>query len=211
MTTDTGNRNRRTDQALRRVRRRRRISTCRSRSAPSCRCWARTAPARRPRCGCWRRCCAPTPGSAACGGYDVVARRAGARADLADRPVRRARQEPHRAREPRAHGARLRGRDRRGPPPVSRRADRAVRRSASSATGWSRTSPAASAGGSTSPPGLIDTPARARARRADHRPRSAQPSGRVVDDPRAGRATGSRCCSPPSTSRRPMRWPTASC
>ena len=43
----------------------------------------------------------PDAGGARVAGHDVVARsRAGARPDLADGPVRGARQEPHRAREP---------------------------------------------------------------------------------------------------------------
>ena len=48
----------------------------------------------------------PDAGYARVAGHDVVARGgAGPRADLADRPVRRARQAPDRAREPRADGA----------------------------------------------------------------------------------------------------------
>ena len=47
-------------------------------------------------------------------------------------------------------------------------------------------------------------------RRADDRARPPQPPRHVGRHPRARRRAAPRCCSPPSTSRRPTAWPTTS-
>ncbi len=61
------------------------------------------------------------------------------------------------------------------------------------------------------PGGQPDDPAPgAVPRRADDRARPHQPPAGVGRHPGAGRPTASRCCSPPSTSTRPTRWPTGS-
>ena len=53
-------------------------------------------------------------------------------------------------------------------------------------------------------------PARPLPRRADDRARPPEPPGPVGRHRGAGRARARRCCSPPSTSRRPTAWPATS-
>ncbi len=109
----------------------------------------------------------PDAGHARVAGYDVVREAAQVRgADRADRAVRRARQEPHRAREPRADGAAARSRTARGGPVTDQLIERFAiaefrNRLVKNMSGGERRRVDLAAG-------LIDTPHCARARRADH-------------------------------------------
>ena len=95
---------------------------------------------------------APTAGTVSVCGFDVRdRRRPDPHPDLAHRPVRRPRGQPHGPREPRAHGPAPRPRQGRTPT-ASSTASSTGSTSASSATSSSSRSPAASAAGSTSPP-----------------------------------------------------------
>ena len=143
-------------------------------------------------------------------GLDVVREpaRVRARIGLAG-PVRRRRREPDRPREPRDGRAAV-------PPAPPRRARtrarellerlRARRRRPSASSG---PTPAACAGGSTSPP-RCRAPAGPLPRRADDGPRPAQPHRAVGPIERARRRRARRCCSRRSTSRRPTGSPTGS-
>ena len=151
----------------------------------------------------------PDAGRASVAGFDVVH---DAQTDpLAHRPVgpvRRGRREPDRPREPL---------DVRAPLPAAeprveaarRRAPRAVR-----AVGRGRSRREDVLGRHAAPARPRERahrpPAAAVPRRADDRPRPAQPPRDVGRDPRAWSARARRCCSRPSTSRRPTSWPTRS-
>ena len=94
----------------------------------------------------------PDAGRARVAGYDVVREAAQVRALISLTGQFAALDKNLTARENLVLMARLRGRGRARGGPRGRPADRAVRRSPSSATGWSRICPAASVAGSTSPP-----------------------------------------------------------
>ena len=153
---------------------------------------------------------APTSGTARICGHDVGHRsRHRARPHLAHRPVRRPRGQPHRPREPRAHGppARLRPgiRQPRGRPLVDRFdigefRDKLVK----SVSGGQRRRVDLAAG-------LVHAAQPAGARRAHHRARPAQPPGGLVDRQRAGRRRRRPCCSPRSSSTKPTPSLTTSC
>ena len=129
---------------------------------------------------------APDGGEARVAGYDVVADAARVR-ELISLTGQFAALDKHlTARENLVLMARLRGRSGRGGAGDRRRAARALRRRrVPRPPGQEALRRRAAPGRPRRRPDR--PPARAGARRADHRPRSPQPSGRVVDDPRARR------------------------
>ena len=196
-------------QALRRDPRARRRRPRRSARAPCSASSGRTAPARRPRSGSSPPCCAPTAARARVAGHDVVTRRRGGPPQIGLTGQYASVDETLTGRRTSCMIGRLLDLSR-----ATRRraraelldwfdlADAADRPAKTYSGGMRRRLDLAAS--------LVGRPAVDLPRRADHRPRPVQARRHVGRRPRPRRATAPPSCSPPSTSRRPTRWPTTS-
>ena len=150
----------------------------------------------------------PDAGRARVGGHDVVTDAARVRELISLTGQFAALDKNLTARENLVLMARLRGRNLRAARRARRSSSSIASTSATSATAWSRTSPAARSGASTWPP-ASSTPRTCSSWTSP--PRGSIPAAVRWCGRRSASSsrTGSRFCSPPSTWRRPTRWPTA--